>query len=123
MHNHFMASMHNKSITFSKKTCQNKSSSIEECLNPNCCQIKQTAKGKAIISSINMTKMAARQIQIEAKVKAQEDLMPAKGLVFQKLLKLLKRVQVQNDNYFYYFIIIIYLLVCKQVSTKICEFK
>lgn len=49
-----------------------------------------------------MIKMGKKQIQIEAKVKVQEDLMPVKDLAFPKVRRLLKKAQVQNDNHFCY---------------------
>ena len=47
-----------------------------------------------------MIKMEEKQIQIEAKARVQEDLMPVKDLDFPKVLRLLKKVQVQNDKHF-----------------------
>lgn len=59
---------------------------------------KQIAKDRQIILSTNTMKMDVKQIQIEVKAKAQEDLMRAKDLVFLKPQRPLRKVQVLNDE-------------------------
>jgi len=111
MHSHFTDWTYNKNITFSKRTCQRRNLSIEEYLSLNYFRIKLTAREKGITLLISMTRMGVKQIQIEVKVKDQEDLMPAKDQAFLKLQKHQRRARVPSDRLYFY---------CKHYCGWIC---